>query len=63
MKVKRSIFDRKNGEFGLSQAHERYHFSLEYHRALSDFQAGHNKKRQIVTFEVTNLRNYKKKRQ
>ena len=28
------IFDRKNGEFDLSLAHVRYHFSLKYHRAL-----------------------------
>ena len=42
MKMIRSIFDRKNGEFDQSVAHVCHHFFLKYHRALSDFQAGYS---------------------
>ena len=40
MKGMSSILYRKNGEFDLSLANACYHFSLKYHRALSDFPAG-----------------------
>ena len=40
MKGMSSILYRKKGEFDISLAHACYHFSLKYHRALSDFPAG-----------------------
>ena len=61
MKGMRSILDSKNGEFDLSMAHVGYHFSLKYHRALSDFRRGGRdiatKKWQIMAFKVENFRN------
>ena len=33
-------YTEKKGEFDLSLAHACYHFSLKYHRALSDFPVG-----------------------
>ena len=35
-----NLRQKKGGELDLSLAHACYHFSLKYHRALSDFQAG-----------------------
>ena len=55
MQGMRSIFDRKNG---LSLAHVRYNFSLKNLRALSDLAT---KNRQIVIFEVKNLKNNRNK--
>ena len=57
MKGVSSIFDRKKGEFDLSLDHACYHFSLEYHRALSDFQVGctHHETIKVWRWELKTL--------